>query len=386
MELKKIEHGEPVDAQASMQRLRRLLPGWASPLFLLSVVIPTAVATLYFGFIASDIYISESRYIVRTQGKQVPTGLATLIQGASGDFSGNAMSAVSDYAISRDAMTALNKQGRLTQAYTRPEIDIFNRLALNPENASREDLHRYFTKRVAISADGTSAITTLVVKAYRPEDAHWINARLLELGEGLVNQLNERSRNDLVRYAAAEVEEAKRISREATYALAAYRNKYGIIDPEEQATVSLAMVSKLQDEVIQTNAQLSQMQAFTPQNPQIPVLRDRVKTFEREIDAEMLKVAGSKGSLAAKSAEYTRLAVEAEYADKLLANALASLQTANNDARRQQAYVERIVEPNIPDEAVEPRRLRSIFSVFAVGLAVWGVLSLLFSAMREHNG
>jgi capsular polysaccharide transport system permease protein len=99
----------------------------------------------------------------------------------------------------------------------------------------------------------------------------------------------------------------------------------------------------------------------------------------------MLKVAGGKGSLAAKSAEYSRLVVEAEYAEKLLTNALVSLQNASNEARRQQAYVERIVQPNLPDKATQPRRIRGILSVFVLGLAAWGVLSLLFSAMREHK-
>jgi capsular polysaccharide transport system permease protein len=64
---------------------------------------------------------------------------------------------------------------------------------------------------------------------------------------------------------------------------------------------------------------------------------------------------------------------------------MASLQNANNDARRQQAYIERIVQPNTPDKATQPRRLRSIFAVIVLGLVAWGVLSLLFSATREHN-
>ena len=385
MEIKNTDYPELTRRKRTASKIRGMLPAWISPLFLLSVITPTVVATLYFGLIASDIFISESRFIVRTQGRPAPTGLASLIPGAIGDPSGSAMSAVSDYAVSRDAMTALNEQGRLTRVYTRPRIDIFNRLAINPQTASQEDLYRHFIRHVALDSEGSSGIATLVVQAYQPQDAHWINSRLLDLSEALVNQLNERSKTDLVRYAASEVEEAKRISREATSALAAYRNKHGIIDPEEQAAVSLAMISKLQDEVIQTKAQLDQMRAFTPQNPQIPVLRDRVETFERQIEAEMMKVAGGKESLAAKSAEYTRLAVDAEYADKLLANALESLQNASNDARRQQVYIERIVQPNEPDEAMEPRRLRAIFSVFVLGLAVWGVLSLLFAATREHN-
>lgn len=362
------------------------LPRWASPLFFATVGVPTFLATLYFGVIASDVYVSEARYIVRSQGKQAPVGIASLLAGAeTSGLSGNAMNALADYAISRDAMLALNRNGRLETAFTRPEIDPFSRMSPLFGTPTREDMFDYYADHVAVSLENQSAITTLVVKAYRPEDAQWINARLLELGEQLVNRLNERSRTDLVRYAQQEVELAKREARNAAVALAAFRNRQAVIDPEKQASVSLQMISKLQDEVIQTRTQLVQMRAFTPANPQIPVLASRIASLDRQIDMEMAKIAGGKGSLAAKTAEFTRLSVEAQYADKLLTNALISLQNANNDARRQQAYVERIVQPHMPDKAREPRRLRSILSVFALGMVAWGVLSLLFSAMREHD-
>lgn len=366
--------------------VQRRLPGWMTPLFLFTVCIPTILAAVYYTFVASDIYVSESRYIVRTQGKQIPSGLASLIAGPDGGgFGGSAMTAVAEYATSRDAMKALNEKGRLTEAFSRPEIDLFSDIAPLGGNVTDEDLFEYFTKHVALGQETQSSISTMVVKAYTPEDARWINGRLLELGEALVNRLNERSRVDLVRYARQEVDEAKEASRNAAFALADYRNRFGVIDPEKQASVSLQMVSKLQDELILTKTQLTQMRAFTPGNPQVPVLRERVSSLNREIEAEMLKVAGGKGSLAAKSAEYSRLAVEAEYAEKLLTNALVSLQNASNEARRQQAYVERIVQPNLPDKATQPRRIRGILSVFVLGLAAWGVLSLLYSAMREHK-
>lgn len=362
-------------------RLRRI-----SPLFMLTVVVPTLLAVLYYGFFAADIYVSESRYIVRTQGKQAPSGLASLLVGGdSSGLSGNAGSAVAEYALSRDAMLALNDKGKLVEVFSRPEIDFWSRMDRFGSKTSREDLHSYFTKHVGLHQDNQSAITTMIVRAYRPEDARWMNARLLELGEQLVNRLNQRSREDLVRYARQEAEVAKQESRAAAVALADFRNRYSVIDPEKQAGVSLQMISKLQDEVILTKTQLNQMRVFTPQNPQIPVMRTRIESLNREIDAEMLKVAGGKGSLAAKSAEYTRLAVEAEYAEKLLANSLVSLQNASNDARRQQAYVERIVQPSLPDEAAQPKRLRSILSVLVLGLVAFGVLTMLLSAMREHN-
>lgn len=369
-----------------LAQVRRVLPRWATPLFLATVGVPTLVATLYFGLIAADVYVSEARYIVRSQGKQAPVGIASLLAGAeSGGLSGNAMNALADYAVSRDAMAALDRDGRLQAAFSRPEIDPFSRMWPPFGKPTREDMFDYYAGHVAVSLESQSAITTLVVKAYRPEDAQWINARLLDLGEDLVNRLNERSRTDLVRYARQEVELAKREARNAAFALAAFRNRQAVIDPEKQASVSLQMISKLQDEVIQSRTQLVQVRAFTPQNPQIPVLASRINSLEAQIDQEMAKIAGGKGSLAAKTAEFTRLSVEAEYADKLLTNALISLQNANNDARRQQAYVERIVQPHRPDKAREPKRLRSILSVFVLGLVAWGVLSLLSSGIKEHE-
>ena len=376
--VKKFWDTPPISHRARLKRL--------NPLFVICVLVPLLAAVIYYGFIASDVYVSESRYIVRTQGKQAPSGLASLLVGTeAAGLTGNAAKAVADYATSRDAMNALNQNGHLQQIYARPEIDIFDRLSPFGGAVTHEGLHAYFEDHVAISPDAQSSITTLVVKAYRPEDAHWINEKLLRLGESLINQLNQRSRNDLVRSAQREVEEAKASAQQAATALARYRDEHEIIDPEKQAGVSLQMVSKLQDELIQGRTQLVQMRSFTPQNPQIPVLEKRIESLDREIQDEMLKVTGGRGSLAAKSAEYTRLAIEVEFTEKLLASAMTSLQNANNDARRQQAYVERIVQPNMPDKATQPRRLRGILSVFALGLVAWGVLTMLLSAMREHS-
>ena len=82
---------------------------------------------------------------------------------------------------------------------------------------------------------------------------------------------------------------------------------------------------------------------------------------------------------------YQRLQLEREFADKRLTAALSSLQEARNEARRQQAYVERIVQPSLPDEAQQPRRLRGIFATFVLGLVAFGVLTMLLAGIREHK-
>ena len=62
-----------------------------------------------------------------------------------------------------------------------------------------------------------------------------------------------------------------------------------------------------------------------------------------------------------------------------------SLEEAKNDARRKQAYVERIVQPNLPDQPLEPRRLRGVIATLALGLVLWGIFSMLLAGAREHK-
>ena len=49
------------------------------------------------------------------------------------------------------------------------------------------------------------------------------------------------------------------------------------------------------------------------------------------------------------------------------------------------AYVERVAQPSLPDDALEPRRLRGILATFVIGLVAWGILTLLLAGVREHR-
>ena len=208
---------------------------------------------------------------------------------------------------------------------------------------------------------------------------------LLTMGENLINQLNERGRQDMVRFATSEVAAAEKSAKAAALALSGYRNEKAVFDPERQSALQLQQISKLQDELIANKMQLAQLQMLSPANPQIASLQKRSQTLQAAMDAEMGKVAGSGTSLTNKSADYERLVLERGFADKQLGGALASLEQARNEAQRKQLYLERIVQPNKPDVAVEPRRIRGIFTVFCLGLMAWGILTILVAGVREHR-
>jgi capsular polysaccharide transport system permease protein len=352
---------------------------------LLTVGIPTLLVALYYAFWASDIYTSESRFVVRSPERPASTALGSLLQGAGFNKAPEDSYSVREYILSRDALKVLDDKLKIKAAYSSRDIDMFSRFAGFDWDDSFEALHRYYQNKVDVQTDSNSAIVTLKVKAYTAEDAANANRILLEQSEALVNRLNERGRGDLIRYARNEVALAEKNAKATALALSSYRNQQNVVDPERQASVQLQQVAKLQDELIATNTQLSQLQAFTPGNPQIPALRNRSRTLQMEIEKETARVAGGRSSLANKTAGFEQLKLESEFANKQLATALASLETARNEAQRQQVYIERIAQPSLPDVAQEPRRLRSVLATFVMGLVAWGILSMLLAGLREHR-
>jgi capsular polysaccharide transport system permease protein len=43
-----------------------------------------------------------------------------------------------------------------------------------------------------------------------------------------------------------------------------------------------------------------------------------------------------------------------------------------------------VVQPNLPDKALQPRRVRSVITVFVFGLIGFGVARLLIASIRDH--
>lgn len=354
-------------------------------LFIAVVVVPTLIAVLYFGLLASDVYISETRFVVRAPGKPNTSSLGAIF-GSGGFASANDDSyAVVDYVRSRNALSDSNKDGMVRRIYGKPEISLFDRFGGLFSGTTNEHLYRYYGTKVNIAFDSSSQVTTLKVSAFSPEDARFLNERLLEQSEQLINRLSKRGRSDAIQSAQVRVEDARDEARNAIIALGQFRNSSRSIDPEKQASINLQMISKLQDALLAERSQLAQLEALTPLNPQIPGSRTRIRLLAREIARQSGIVAGAPKSLSATATRYQQLQFDAEFAGKQLAVALAALQEAENDARRKQIYVERIANPNLPDYPLEPRRVRSILATFVLSLLAWGVLVTLLAGIREHR-
>ena len=356
--------------------------------FLLIVVIPTAIAIQYFGFMASDRYVSVSEFVVRSPQKPPSvTGLTALLQGGGFSRSQDDAYVVHQYMLSRDVVIDMEKNINIRKKYDDANIDLLSRFNPTGMYGGLENFFEYYNGKVKIELDSASSISSLTTRAYSAEDTYEINNKLLEMAESFVNKLNERGRQDLVTTADKQVVEARLHLSKIMQELSAYRRENQIFDIDKQAAMQMQLVSKLQDQLILVKTQLAQVKSVTPENPQIKILDERKGSIEAEItSATQAMLGGSRsGSINNKAAEYEKLNIEKEFAIKQLAAATTSYEQNKNDASRKQLYLERIAQPRIPDVSTEPKRLKNILTTLLVALIIWGIYTLLLASVKEHG-
>ena len=378
-----------VVAETKTENKKPKKKGWlkkVSPLFWVTVIIPTAISLVYFGLFSSDRFTSQSSFVVRSPKSQSSlNGLGAILQGTGFSRAQDDIYTVQEYMRSRSSLDELRKTLPVREFYE-TKGDVFSRFNGFGLRGEEEAFYQYYKDKLNINFDAVSGISTLNVTSFDALESQKINQALLKQGEALINQLNDRARSDTVRYAEDVVKKAEERVKETSQNLTDYRIANGVFDLKAQSEVQMGLVSKLQDELIVIQTQLDQVKAVTPENPQIPGLQAREKSLRKEINQQLRAISGGgQSSLSNQAADYQRVYLENQLAEQQLTAAMTSLESAKAEADRQQLYLEVISQPSLPDLAHEPKRLYNIVATLIIGLMVYGILSLLTASIREHK-
>ncbi|WP_374408309.1 capsule biosynthesis protein [Pelagerythrobacter sp.] len=354
--------------------------------FALFVILPSLLATVYYGLIASDVYVSESRFVIKAPDSrsQSPSALSSLIQSTGLGSGAQQNNEILGYIRSRDGLRDLSRRVDVAAAYSVPEADIFSQYPQPFEARTFENLYQYYGDRVAAEPDAQTGLTVLTVEAFRPEDAQALNAGLLALSEQLVNRLNERINSEAITDAEERVKVAQDRVRDARIQLSDYRNRFEILDPQQQGMGVLSVSNELISQEAALRAKLVEVERTAPNHPSLPALRERASALARQVAEQTGRAVGTPSGLASRMSGYEGLLAEQEFASQMLMAANATLEQARNEALQQQYYLARVVEPNRPDDAILPARLTNILAVVFVCLCLYLVGWMLVVGILEH--
>lgn len=361
-------------------RARARSLGWRHAVLLL----PTALAALYYGPIASDRYVSEAQIVIRRGSEQAAAGGFASFLKSAGLGGPDDINVVQAYILSRDAIRGLRQRLPIAEIFGPPGADFIARWPSLIYGTSEEDFYRYYRGMVSVAPNHKTGGLTISAQTFEPAQARAIAAALVELAEEMVNRLNERVRSESIKSATEEVQRSEQELIAAQVALTEFRNREQILDPERNAVLLTELIGKLNAELAVTLAQIAQLRGSAPDNPQLIPLKARAQAIRSQIDAQRSIVSLAGSGLADKVSAYERLNLQQQFAARQLAVAVASLTVAKSQARRQHAFLERIVEPNLPDKSTEPERAINILAVFGWSLLLYLVGWVIGVGIREH--
>ncbi|WP_172598907.1 lipopolysaccharide biosynthesis protein [Sphingobium sp. YG1] len=351
----------------------------------LIVLLPTALVAIYYYAIAANQYQSEAHFVVRTSDTPAaaPSGLSQALTMVGGASSERDAMLVADYLESHDAVEALQSRIELSQRFRRPEADIVSRLWFT--NPSPEQLQKYFKGKVDVNVSSETGITTLKVRSFRPEDSYRIIQELLKLSEGRVNTLNQRNYANAMTLSQRRVQEAETNLSQVQRQITQFRRSEQDFNPQVTGASRTSMVSELQGQLAVARAQEASMAAVVKANsPQLVALRRRVAALSSQVAAETSKLSQGPGNVASGMGAYEGIKVRQEMAGKQLEIASASLQRAQDDARRQQLFVVPVVDPNMPVKALYPERTKTVITAFLALALIYGIGWLITAGVKEH--
>jgi capsular polysaccharide transport system permease protein len=368
-------------SQAMPQSGRR--PPWKLILFAVIVLLPFLASVLYYAFVAADQYTAEARFAVRSladDSMEGDTDAGILHMRPAGQDA----YVVTSFIHSSEILKRIGARMDYKSMFVLDGADFY---AEFDPSRSAEAFLQYWKKQVSTYIDGPSGIITLKVRTFRPEDSIVVAGAILEESEKLINELSERSRNDMIASALVEVERAGKTYGSALIALNRYQQQSGLLSPEDQAAETGKLLTGLLARKLDLDSRLFVIQqsngSDSPTYRQLVLGRNSVDTQIEEMRSQLTGTENR--SFANALLEFSRLETDRMVAERLYEVTRRNYEMTLVAAMRKALYLTVFVQPRLPEEALYPRRFMTPLLVLFGAFVLWALMSLIWASVEDHR-
>jgi capsular polysaccharide transport system permease protein len=354
--------------------------------FVVVVLLPFLAASTYWGLMASDQYVTETKFSLRS-AESSPLDMLGGMMGAPASQSAQDAQIILNYIKSRTMVEALNQALDLRRIYSRPDVDYFSRFK---KGDAIEDLVKYVKKRMDVSIEPLSGIIHLEIRAFTPEDSLALTKKAIDFSESLVNDLSTRARKDSFRLAQSELTRAEDRLRTATEQMREVRDKQGVLDATAAAEAITKVITTLRIELSHAEESLATLASGTsnPDAPQVRILNARIASLKNQIEDYTRQIAGGgkdsgAESMADRLGALSRQQVELDLARQQYVLASANFESARLGLETQNAYLVSFLRPALAEKSTYPRRWWEWAIVVVPALVIWALLSGVAFVVRD---
>ncbi len=357
--------------------------------FFLMVIMPFLTSVVYYTGIASDQYRSETLFSVRGTTTSPLAALGMLSLPGAAAQSGDSY-VVTEYIRSQQIVADILEQTGLDvrRKFAGHEIDWLYRIDRDNPITKFVEYWRWMS---AVEFNSTTGVITFKVDAFSAEDAQQIAKAVLKASDKLVNTLSENAKQQVIASAAEEVRRTEERLNEARQAVEGLRNKEQIIDVTGTAQIEQSLLGELQKQELELKARRSSIAKMAANSPIVKDLDSRIAVIQDQIEAQKSKVgtgtttASNAKNISSLATEFQQLLAAQEFAEKAFIAAQSALETATQEARKQERYLAVVVEPTLADYSMYPKRFANIIMVLFGSFVIWLLAYLLAMSIRDHT-
>jgi capsular polysaccharide transport system permease protein len=362
-------------------------PSWLmSHLISLLVFIGSILAIAYWGFIASDRYVSEAHIII--QSTDIASGqsvdFSSLLSGTSSNNSADQM-LLRDRLLSTDMLAILDAKLDLRGHYSDKQHDFISRM--KAKDIPQEWFYNYYRSRVSIEFDDYAGVLLIKAEGYDAKTAHAIASMLVEEGGRTMNEIAHNLAREQVAFIEKQVTQAAREFQKARLALIAYQNRKGLVSPQGTATNVANAINQLESQRTTLQAQRKALLGYlSPQAAGVVDLDLQLSAIEQQIAREQSRLVAPKGhTLNSMVEEYQRLEMAAGFTQDVYKTALVALEKSRMEATRTLKKVSVLQSPTFPEYPLLPRRIYDIIVFMLFTLLLASVVHLLVAIIQDHK-
>ena len=360
-------------------------------LAILVIGVPFVLAVVYYLFFAMDRYVSTAQISVKETGQTDATGAADLIPGLALMLGGvNTTSReetlyLQQFILSDDMLRILQRKLDWTHRYAGHWQDpLYWLRADEPE----EEQLKYYQRVVDATFDTDTGLLTVEVEAFDPKFAQQVLEVILDQSERFVNELSHRMARDQMSFAEEERDRARRHYEDQREILLRFQAENNLLDPVTAATTGGQVVADLEGALTKESTQLKALQGtLSDSSPQMVQLRARIRATTQQLQVENRKLisqpAGDKLNVVA--AQFRNLMISAKIAEDAYKVSITAVESARIEATKKLRSLVTVVSPNLPDEAIYPRRIYNLITIIIVLLCLYGIVRFVIVAIEDHR-
>ncbi|WP_084657511.1 hypothetical protein [Natronohydrobacter thiooxidans] len=356
---------------------------------LIIVGLPVLLTTVYLTVFAKDQYASKVGFTIR----QEETSTASELMGGLSSILGAGAQSHADllfeFVQSQEIVQRISEEFDLVGHYSAnwPYDPIFS---LWPD-ASIEDVVWFWGRMVRVTFDKASGLMLVQVRAHDPETAQVIARLIVRKSEEMINRLNSTARMDAMRHAQADLEAALERLRAAREALAEFRARTQIVDPQADVQARMGVLSNLQQQLAEALVEHDLLSQTTDANdPRLRQLTRRIEAIRTRIRDErqsftQLDVTIDDTDYPRLIAQFESLQVDQVFAESTYQAALTAMDAARSNASRQNLFLANFIQPTLAQRSQYPQTTLLISLSFFFSLMFWAILALVFYSLRDRG-